>query len=276
MMDSNFVLDEKGIWTSSKKQDIMYSETGNRNSREAEEQNSFWFEHRNNIISRVIRNFPFAHDFADIGGGNGFQLLPLKKEYPNRKFYLIEPGYFGCETARTRGIEYVYNCIFQEFDFSKTQIDGLGLFDVLEHIPDDKRFLNELYNIISPGSILYVTLPTYEFLWNDVDDYGKHQRRYTKKMVYQTVGQTGFEILYFTYFFSYVVIPTFLLRTIPYKIFGNRTEEEILKAEAQQHKPGKLLDAAFTMFNEWEVGKVNAHKSVPFGGSCFVVLRKNK
>ena len=33
------------------------------------ENNSFWFKHRNEIIKKVIKRFPFEGDLVDIGGG---------------------------------------------------------------------------------------------------------------------------------------------------------------------------------------------------------------
>ncbi|MFI5140262.1 MAG: class I SAM-dependent methyltransferase [Sphingobacteriales bacterium] len=205
---NNFSLDENGIWKTAVKDVIMYPESGNKSAEELEEAGSFWFEHRNDIISEVVKNFPIKNDFADIGGGNGFQLLRLKNQYPNKKFYLIEPGYNGCLVAKRRGIDFVYNCTFQEFDFGATKVDGLGLFDVLEHIPDDMKFLRNLYECMPADSRLYVTLPAHHFLWNDVDDFGKHQRRYNKKMVDELIAKTAFRLDYFTYFFSYLLAPT--------------------------------------------------------------------
>ncbi|MDB5283628.1 MAG: Methyltransferase type 11 [Bacteroidota bacterium] len=273
-MESNFSLDNNGIWRANVQDSIMYPDSGNKNSKEYEESGSFWFEHRNNIITEVTGNFPFKKNFADIGGGNGYQLLSLKKQYPDRKFYLIEPGYNGCLAAHERGIELVYNCTFQEFDFNAANIDGFGLFDVLEHIPDDENFLSSLYNSMPPGSHLYITLPAYQFLWNDVDDFGKHQRRYNKKMVLDLVQKTKFKVQYFTYFFSYLVWPTYFLRTIPYKVFGNRSDEDLLNAERTQHKPSKLQDSIFAYFNTSELNKVKATKAINSGASCFVVLQK--
>ena len=40
---------------------------------------SFWFKHRNRIILNTIRHFPFSGNFADIGGGNGYQTAFLSR-----------------------------------------------------------------------------------------------------------------------------------------------------------------------------------------------------
>jgi hypothetical protein len=111
-------------------------------------------------------------------------------------------------------------------------------------------------------------------LWNDVDDFGKHQRRYNKKMVDELVAKTAFRLDYFTYFFSYLVAPTYILRTIPYKIFGRRTDEQILEVEHKQHKPSKLQDQVFNFFNTREKEKVSLGKTIRSGASCFLVLHK--
>jgi len=272
---ASFSIDDNGIWVSSNDAyQVKYPEKGSQTSEILENEGSFWFLHRNNVIYEIVKRYPFSNSFADIGGGNGFQILSLKKRIPEPAYFLIEPGYNACKAASRRGLKLVYNCTFQEFDFNSNKVNGFGLFDVLEHIPDDVQFLNSLYNSMPPNSYLYITVPAHQYLWNDVDDYGKHQRRYDLDSMNRLVSKTPFSITYFSYFFSYLVLPTYLIRTIPYKLFGGRTDEQIIKAEFGLHIPNPLVTKLFDFLGSAEVNKIKSGNAIGNGASCVIVLKK--
>jgi hypothetical protein len=272
---NNFSRDSNGIWvTGNQNYDVKYWASSHQNNEIVEDEGSYWFTHRNNVIYYIINEFKFTDNYADIGGGNGFQILALKNRIPDPKYYLIEPGYDGCFIARKRGLDLVYNCTFQEFDFNEAGVHGFGLFDVLDHIPDDAAFLNALYSAMPPDSYLYITVPTYQFLWNDVDRWGQHQRRYDKDSLKALVDRTRFTISYFSYFFTYLVAPTFMLRTLPYRIFGARSHEEVNKAEPGLHKPNPVITSVIEFFNSGEIKRIKNKGTISYGASCILVLKK--
>ena len=69
-------------------------------------------------------------------------------------------------------------------------------------------------------------------------------------------------------------MPTYLLRTIPSRIFGKRTDEEIIKQEYAQHKSNGIINRIFDLFNSWELNKMRNGDSVACGASCILVLKK--
>lgn len=273
----NFYKDDNGIWAAAMEvKPVEYPDKGSETCEVLEDNNSFWFNHRNDIICEIIKRYPHTGNFADIGGGNGFQLLSMENSLPGPDYYLIEPGYRACLTARKRGLKNVFNCNFQEFDFAGTNVQGTGLFDVLEHIPDAGAFLNELYASINPNSYVYITVPSYDFLWSDVDDYGKHQKRYNHRSLTELVEKTKFRKEYFSYFFSYLTIPSFLIRTIPYHIFGRRPDEKIIREELKQHRAPALIEKLMGYLNKYEINRLKSGKSLIQGASCILVLKKDQ
>lgn len=272
---SEFVKDNNGIWVATDQNySLKYSKEGSEICEVLEDNDNFWFSHRNNIILHAVNAFKFSNNYADIGGGNGFQLLAIKKEIPGPKYYLIEPGYDGCMAARKRGIDLVYNCVFQEFDFKAAAVNGFGLFDVLEHIPDDEAFLNALYAAMPADSYLYITVPTYQFLWNDFDNHGQHQRRYNSRSLKALVKKTPFEVKYFSYFFSHLVVPTYLLRTLPYNIFGQSSDEEIIKKSYELNEPAPITSRVLQSLNNYELKRIKSKGKIAFGASGIIVLKK--
>ncbi len=58
--------------------DISYPLSGHRIMAELEE-TSFWFNHRNDVLMTAIRRFPPPGPILDVGGGNGYVSLALKR-----------------------------------------------------------------------------------------------------------------------------------------------------------------------------------------------------
>ncbi len=238
------------------------------------ENNSFWFNHRNKILKSVIRNYPFNGDFADIGGGNGFQLMEIAKLNKSNKNILIEPSNQGCMNAKKREIKEVHNVTFEDFDFDEYNIKGIGLFDVLEHIENDFKFLYKLLNKLKRGSRIYITVPAHQFLWSDVDPYGGHFRRYNKKMVKNLTNKLDANLDYFSYFFSYLLPISFLLRALPYKLGKRIPKTKLITQEIKQHNPQIMTKKIFNFFERIELNIIEKSK-VKFGASCIFILKKN-
>ena len=238
------------------------------------ENNSFWFNHRNQIIESVIRNYPFNGDFADIGGGNGYQLMKIAELNKSNKNILIEPSNQGCINAKKREIKEIHNVTFEDFDFDEYDISGIGLFDVLEHIENDFEFLSKLLNKLKKGSRIYITVPAHQFLWSDVDSYGGHFRRYNKKMVKNLTNKLDVNLEYFSYFFSYLLPISYLLRAFPYKLGKRIPKTKLISEEKKQHNPQGLTKKMFNFFEQIEIKKIEKSK-IKFGASCLFILKKN-
>ena len=56
---------------------------------------------------------------------------------------------------------------------------GVILMDVLEHTFNDTEFLKEILKKTPQDSFLFITVPSFQFLFSSHDVYLKHYRRYT-------------------------------------------------------------------------------------------------
>jgi hypothetical protein len=268
-MDS-LVLDKNQIWQSKINTELSYPEEGN-DLCFAIEENSFWFKHRNNAILEVIKRFDFNGNFADVGGGNGYQAKFLS-EALHKEIYLIEPGYGGCLNARRRGIKEVYNLFFEDFPFTNKNIGGVGLFDVIEHIEDDVAFLSKLVSYLPKGAKIFITVPSFQSLWSKIDNESGHYRRYNQKMIADLASKCGLTVLFNSYYFWYLPIPIYLFRVLPEKIFGVSKKSTIEK-EQNNHKANSFIDTILNKMNEWELKKLR-RSQLNFGASSIVVLEK--
>ncbi len=195
---------------------ISYPSDGNSVCYQLED-HSFWFKHRNDVIENVVRKFKKPGTFADVGGGNGFVAKMVQDKFFDLEVSLIEPGKSGCENAKKRGIRKIYNEILSEHK-SVEKYDNIGLFDVIEHIEKDEHFLKEVHSRLSDDGRVFITVPAYQFLWSKEDEEAGHFRRYTLESLKKIAKNSGFRVMYSSYFFAILLPLIFLLRSLPFKI----------------------------------------------------------
>lgn len=271
----NLILDKsKDIWYAQDKSQISYPEEGNDWCFQIEE-NSFWFNHRNNCIISTVKNFCPDKTFFDIGGGNGFVAKGLEKA--GIKSVLVEPGAKGAQNAKRRGLKNIICSTLEDADFKSSSIPVAGLFDVVEHIEDDVAFLSNIHKVIEPGGFVFITVPAYQMLWSVDDEYAGHFRRYTTASLGKKLKKIGFKMTYSSYIFSILPFPIFLFRTIPslFKSKENSTDLNDLERHKDDHKPNEgILTKILNKVWKKELSHIQNKKSLPFGGSCFVVAKK--
>lgn len=270
-ISNNLSKDENGIFFSSKQSKISYPEEGNDIYAKIEE-GSFWFRHRNNILSHLVKKFAPNVPFFDIGGGNGFVSLALQKESIDT--ILVEPGIQGAVNAKKRGIEHVICATFEDAGFEADSLESIGLFDVLEHIEDDHSFLKAISKLQKSRSFIFITVPAYNWLWSDEDDFAGHFRRHTLRSISKLVENCGYEISFKTYLFAQLVLPIFLIRSIPYRL-GFKRKPNNLETLQKEHSTKRSI---FSVLNDYylsfELTRFQKNKAVQIGSSCLVVARK--
>ena len=289
---------EEGIYYAAESEAISYPEEGNEACFEIEDQ-SFWFRHRNDCIREVVRNFPpkGRGPIFDVGGGNGFVAKGLMDA--GWDVVLVEPGPSGARNAKKRGLEHVICGTTHSAGFKNGSLPAIGVFDVVEHIEDDIGFLRHLWDLLEPGGMLYLTLPAYSFLWSHEDVDAGHFRRYMLEHgarskereaeeenwvgrnepgggIMQKLSHAGFKPVFGTYIFSFLPLPVFLFRSLPYRLglVGKGNAGKAVKRDHSQ-KQG-VLGAMMARSFELELKRIRAGKTFGFGGSCLVAAKKIK
>ena len=78
-------------------------------------------------------------------------------------------------------------------------IDTVICANVIEHIENDDRAIGNLLSALRSGGYLFIFVPAFPFLYNDMDRMAGHYRRYTKGMMRKAVGKSG-QIVALEYF----------------------------------------------------------------------------
>ncbi|MEI7542779.1 MAG: class I SAM-dependent methyltransferase [bacterium] len=269
---SGFTLDN-GIYYMHKRDDISYPEYGNDIFFKVEDE-SFWFKHRNNCIIEVVNRFCGKNDvFFDVGGGNGYVSKGLQSA--GIETVLVEPGISGVINAKKRGVNNIICSTVQNIDFKGERINAVGLFDVIEHVEDDIAFIKSLYECTEKNGYIFITTPAYKLLWSDEDIEAGHFRRYTLKSLKLKLDLVGYEEVYSTYIFGFLLLPILLMRTIPYILGFSKRRKKSLGERQSEHKANQsLVNTIIDALLAFELKIISRKMKMFFGGSCLVVARK--
>jgi len=266
---SKQLVEKDGIWYAPVQAELSYPEDAN-DLYFAIEDGSFWFRHRNNCLTHLVKQHAGDRIFHDIGGGNGAVTLAIQRT--GIPAVLIEPGIKGCQNARKRGVENVVCAVFQSALDPDHPIASAGMFDVLEHIEDEQSFLKDLHGRMAVGGKLFVTVPAFNMLWSEEDDQVGHYRRYTLASLERVLSDAGFKAEYGTYLFSFLPLPIFLMRSLPTKL-GIRRAYNDPETVTKEHG-GSSTPKAVELFLNWELNRVRKGKRISVGSSCLMVLTR--
>ncbi|MFK7935751.1 MAG: class I SAM-dependent methyltransferase [Saprospiraceae bacterium] len=263
---SKLTANEEGWWKLGSQATVSYTENGHAGSY-ALENASFWYLHRNEIITQAIQQFP-AKWLLDVGGGTGFVSHFLQQN--NIKTVLLEPVLAGAQLSKQRQIQQVICGSLQEVDFHPNSLPAIGMFDVLEHIEDDISFLKDCHQVLQADGRLYLTVPAYQSLWSSFDQHVGHYRRYNLTDLQQKLERLGFVVEFKSYFFSFLPPFVWLKRVLLKKDYHLKENKKSNDHLVQSSRLRQFL----LKFLSIETSRIKRKKTLPFGTSCLVVARK--
>ena len=232
------------------------------------EEKHFWFRSRNEVILWALRKwFRPEGKFLEIGCGNAFVLSALERALPALKLCGSEIDSNGLEQAGRR----LKRAKLFQMDARKIpyrqEFDFVGMFDVLEHIPEDEVVLSQVHSALKPGGGLILTVPQHRFLWSYVDEMTHHMRRYESAELVTKVRDAGFEVLGSTSFVS-LLMPALLLSRL-----GKKQVDASFDPE-KELKIHPWANAVLGLILRFERAMIRMGVRFPFGGSLLLAARK--
>ncbi len=247
VLDTSFPKSKHGFYFEKNREALSYPKEGYNFCFDIEDE-SYWFQHRNEIIKNYVKRYCSNGTFADIGGGNGVVTKALES-VKNIDPVLIEPGEQGCVNATKREVEFVVQATVEQLAEKKIIFDYAGMFDVIEHIEKPVSFLKSAKKVLKPKAKVLVTVPAYQKLWSAEDVEAGHFRRYNLKMAKSQLSEAGYKLIDHSYFFFALPVPIFLARALkkkgvakkedyilPNNIAGNILKKNIIDREKQIKK----------------------------------------
>lgn len=237
---------------------------------EAEEKH-FWFRMRNEIISSVARRLVDrlgpAPRLLEVGCGNGNVLRALKDLWPRAHAVGLDLFDEGLKRARSRCQCVTKQGDIRAVDFPEASFDLIGIFDVLEHLPDDENVLRILHRLLAPGGALLLTVPAGPALWSYFDEVAGHCRRYQSCELREKMRCNGFQITYQTHFMATLVPLLWAKRR-----GGARANDDASSARAMAEM--KLSRPANTLMHfvlQWERWWITRGRALPLGTSLLAL-----
>jgi SAM-dependent methyltransferase len=259
-----------GIWRSATAAPVAYPE-GDHATCFALEDGSFWFRHRNRCILAAVRRFAPSGFILDVGGGNGYVSRALiDAGYPS---VVMEPGPEGAQNAhRMRRIPDVICATLEDAALHAGVVPAVGMFDVLEHIEDDRAVVEQLHRVLQPKGYVYLTVPSFNWLWSGSDVSAMHFRRYSQATL-AAVFRDHFDIVYMTALFERLVPVFFLTRTVPYALGLQRNRSD-RQFEAQHKAGGAAGVSLIERLLAHEETRIERGVGQRFGSTLLLVARR--
>jgi 2-polyprenyl-3-methyl-5-hydroxy-6-metoxy-1,4-benzoquinol methylase len=124
-------------------------------------------------------------NILEIGTGKGNYYQYLAKKY--KSYISLDIDKEVIETAKKKyphGIFIQADITSDEIEkFFLQKLNSIIIVNVLEHIKNHEKAIENLFNILQPNGYLIILVPAFNFLFNDLDRLAGHERRYSKSEI---------------------------------------------------------------------------------------------
>jgi SAM-dependent methyltransferase len=167
--------------------------------------------------------------------------------------------------------QFIVQDLAQGTGLPDSSVDGVGFFDVLEHLDDPKGALHEAVRTCRAGGIIVGTVPALPCLWSRVDEASGHRLRYTESTLRELLSSIeGIEIEEIT-FFNCALVPMIWLQ----RQSVMRQADDSRMMEANLKTPPRWINGilnACLRLEEWSSPLLHRLK-IP-GASLYFCIRK--
>ena len=174
------------------------------------------------LLSLLSRHAPLGPSsrVIDIGCGDAFVVNELAGRAPSAYFAGVDSAF------ATHGIDGRSSrpnvSLFSTLDaLPATPASVVLLMDVIEHIEDDRAFLDDLVKrpFVTPKTAIVVTVPAYQSLFSSHDVALRHFRRYSNRTLRARLEQSGLRVEEIGYFFG-TLVPLRALQVVKERVLG--------------------------------------------------------
>jgi 2-polyprenyl-3-methyl-5-hydroxy-6-metoxy-1,4-benzoquinol methylase len=246
-------------------------ETANKQFVELE-RTHFWFVGRRRIFFHLLDRELAGRGpmrILDVGCGAGGMLEPLSRY---GEVTGVDSSTELVEFCHQRGFENVVVGSAYELPAADGSVDLVTLFDTIEHVPDDARALREAERVLTPGGLVFISTPAYQFLYANNDRVAHHERRYTARQLRRRLSDAGLEPVLVTYF-NTLLFPAILPAVLAKKVVERISDPGDKTNLSHNMNPALNRALAATMSSERHL---LARFSMPFGHSIIAIARRTR
>lgn len=143
----------------------------------------------------------------DVGCGVGDFPEAIGHYRPDLEVYGIDVSKRAIRLAKKRVKKVRFKVAdVQDLPFADESFDTVTCFDLLEHVEDPKKTLDEIYRVLKPKGVFHTFIPTEGELcslegpliklgWKAKEIYGAHLHHFTARQVKEILEQSHFQIV---------------------------------------------------------------------------------
>lgn len=244
------------------------------------EDRHFWFRSRNGIIAawvkRLTRELTTGFRVLEVGCGTGNVLRVLDQVCPNGTVVGMDLFAEGLKYAQQRTSAALVQGDMHHSPFA-SQFDIIGLFDVLEHLPDDRQVLRDLKGMLRENGILLLTVPAHPGLWSYFDEVSHHCRRYQPDELKHKLVETGYDVEYITQYMMSIFPLVWIGRHISAlrkRGFSRQSGVSIEELATQELHPVPIVNEVLSRLLDTEGRWLARGHTLPLGTSVLAVARR--
>jgi SAM-dependent methyltransferase len=245
------------------------------------EDRHFWFRARNRVITaavaRVTARLAPGYRFLEVGCGTGNVLRALEQTCKGGLVVGMDLFGEGLSYARRR-----VSCPLVQGDIHAnpfgTRFEAIGLFDVLEHLPNDVEVLSELRSMLTPGGALILTVPAHMSLWSYFDEASHHCRRYEQAELARKLKAAGYRVEFMSQYMATIFPLVWVGRR--WAAFTRRKAGNAEESARRTHeltikelRITPIVNGALAWILEQEARLIARRHKLPLGTSLLAVAR---
>lgn len=230
----------------------------------------FWIIWRFAVLKSLLKkakiNIKNAKNIMDLGCGNGVLSNQIEDTW-GIKIDRVDSNYTTLKLNKNvKGKLICYNISKKNLNL-KNKYNVIFLFDVLEHIKNDKLFLNHVSFHLKKGGYLIINVPSINSLFSKYDFAVGHIRRYDRPSLKKKINLNFYKIRNIEYW-GFLLVPVLFLRKF-FSIFYKKNKFDKIVKLGWKVKP--LTNKIFKFIMNCELNMIS---NPPIGSSIMVILQK--
>lgn len=187
------------------------------------EESHYWHRARRYLLLDVVSAFvPPGTRILEVGSGCGY--LSSAMAEAGFLVWALDLSETALGYCSRLGLDSLCKASITELPFAE-EFDAACAFDVLEHIPDHERGLENLVRAVAPGGLIFITVPAHPHIWGSWDRKQRHVRRYREDDLRLLLEAQGLKVLLLRQFFRALYLPCLMAAMVDRLLGGKRRKD---------------------------------------------------